>query len=110
MKATHTLLLTRGTHAISSEAREAILDAILDAIRAGEPLVEVQVDLFGADTERLTTIVTAHVIAIAENPPPVAAEPPQPTTRCGKTPATSPHRAHIILSEGGKPPCLFLAR
>ncbi len=103
MKATHTLLLTRGTHAISSEAREAILNAI----RAGEPLVEVRVDLFGAETERLTTIVTAHVIAIAENPPPVPAAPPQPTPRRGKAPATSPHRAHIILSEGGKPHACF---
>jgi hypothetical protein len=63
---TYKLVLTRGVHAISAEAREAILDAILHR----EPFVHVQVDLFGASPERRTTIITAHVVAITENPPP----------------------------------------
>ncbi len=60
-----TLILTKGTHAISAAAAEAILAAIRNA----EAIVEVEVDLFGGvDLGRKTTLVTAHVIALASNP------------------------------------------
>jgi hypothetical protein len=60
-----TLILTKGTHAISASAAETILAAI----RNSERTVEVEVDLFGGvDLGRKTTLVTAHVIALARNP------------------------------------------
>jgi hypothetical protein len=60
-----TLILTKGTHAISAAAAEAILAAIRNA----EAIVEVEVDLFGGvDPGRKTTLVIAHVIALTRNP------------------------------------------
>lgn len=60
-----TLILTKGTHAISSAAAATILGAL----ERREPVVEVEVDMFGAgDAPRTVTLATAHVIALSRNP------------------------------------------
>ena len=73
-----TLILTKGTHAISSSAAATIARALEDR----EPLVEVELDMFGAgDAPRPVTLVTAHVVAMSRNPlrvPPERLSAPEP--------------------------------
>jgi hypothetical protein len=59
-----TLILTKGTHLVS----EAAAQTILAAVRAREPLVEIELDPFGGAEPRLTSLATAHVVALTRNP------------------------------------------
>ena len=60
-----TLILTKGTHSVSAEAAARIVRAMENH----EPLVEVELDLFGAgDVPRRVTLATGHVIALSLNP------------------------------------------
>lgn len=63
----YTVVLTKGAHTVrASDAR-----AICEAIEAGRRLITVGVELFpGSDAVHETTLVTAHVIALAEIEPP----------------------------------------
>ncbi|MGH7754769.1 MAG: hypothetical protein ACREM8_00595 [Vulcanimicrobiaceae bacterium] len=62
---TFTLVLTKGTHLVSAAAAEEILGALA----AREALVEVDLDLFGGASDgRRTTLATAHVVALSQNP------------------------------------------
>jgi hypothetical protein len=62
----YTLILSKGTHLVSDDAAEGILEAI----RSGEPLIRVDLDLFGRSAvRRETTIVTSHVVALTKNLP-----------------------------------------
>jgi len=68
--AAFTLILTKGTHLVS----EAVAEAILDAVRAREPLVEVELDPFHGTESRTTSLATAHVVALTRNPSPAPLE------------------------------------
>jgi hypothetical protein len=66
----YTLILTKGTHLISSAAAETVRSAI----EAGEALVHIELDPFGnVDSERKTTIAVRHVVALTKNAPPLGA-------------------------------------
>lgn len=60
-----TLILTRSSHAINAATAATIRKALTDR----EPSVDVEMALY-SDEMRLTTINTAHVIAIAERKQP----------------------------------------
>jgi hypothetical protein len=60
---TYTLILTQGIHTVRPDVAATIRAALV----AQEPLVEIDMDLFGGvDSSRRTTLATAHVVALAE--------------------------------------------
>lgn len=64
MVVSYTLVLSKGTHVVSSDQARRILDAVTN----GEPFVEVQIGVFGDATEtRRVTVIVSHVVAIFEN-------------------------------------------
>ncbi len=67
----YTLILTKGTHLVSETAAAAILHAV----QAREPLVDIELDPFGGSEPRTTSLATAHVVALMRNPDVRAAEP-----------------------------------
>ena len=66
-----TLILTRGTHVITCEAATTVARAIED----GQKLVTIELDPFaGVERGRQTTLVTAHIVALAETDLPERSE------------------------------------
>jgi hypothetical protein len=60
----YTLVLTNGAHSVSPETATKVRRAIEN----GDRLVDVQMEFFGDENARgMTAIVTAHVMAIAED-------------------------------------------
>ena len=61
-----TLVLTKGMHTISA----AVAEQILAAMKEGNTVVDVELDLFGGGkSSRRTILATAHVVALTMNPP-----------------------------------------
>jgi hypothetical protein len=59
-----TLMLTKGTHLVSDDDAARIFEAI----RSGEKLVELNLDLFGDTTfHRQTTVAVAHIVCLCKN-------------------------------------------
>ncbi len=62
----YTLILTQGVHVV----RPDVAAAIRAAVEAGDKVIDIDIDLFGGlDSSRRTTVVVAHVVALAEAKP-----------------------------------------